>query len=241
MKSLNHENLLFIRIKLISIFVILLSFILCSATGDTDNEYYNNYLNHIVHLTDENYKDVFTRSEIMLILFIEPNCLKCNRFMKNLLEVNEKVSKNKNELNTVLFATVEAFQDKKIAEELNIEKFPSFVYINKKFKFEEIITDLQNAEDLYTYLEHKLIRKWDLLTTIDQVSDFSVNKVNMVICVNENSERHKEYFSHIKNMTTIYEKANFFYVNIMKYRFEAYKLKKEYDGSHQFLNILKIC
>jgi hypothetical protein len=188
-------------------------------------------LNFITDLTSSNIHSFFDNSDSMLILFIEPNCLKCNRFTKILLELNEKISKENTELKRkVKFATVNGFQEKQIVEKLNVEEIPSFLFINKKLNYEQIISDVQSTNEIYEFLKRKIIRKWNFLESLQQVNDFREKRINLIVCRNEKSEIHSEFFQKLNMIIAKYEDVNYYVVNLYKHKSDMQKLEKEYQG-----------
>lgn len=202
-----------------------------NKTNENENSSTDNNLNLISEITSSSIHKFFDNSEIMLILFTEPNCLKCNRFIKIFMELNEKLSKENTELKKIKLATVNGFQEKQIVEKNNIEEIPSFLFKNKKQNYEEIITDIQGMNDLYEFLHKKIIRNWILLENLQQVNDFREKRINMIVCRNEKSEIHNDFFKKLNSIITKYEDVNYYLLNVMKYKSDIQKLEKEYKGN----------
>ena len=187
-------------------------------------------LNFITELTSNTIHRFFDNSDIMLILFIEPNCLKCNRFTKVFLELNQILSKETSELKKIKLGTVNGFQEKQIVEKNNIEEIPSFLFINKKLNYEEIISDIDSTSDIYEFLKRKIIRKWNFLENLQQANDFREKRINLIVCRNEKSEIHSEFFQKLNLIIAKYEEINYYVLNIIKYKSDIQKLEKEYRG-----------
>jgi len=188
-------------------------------------------LNFITELNSATFDKFLNTSDVMFILFVEPNCLKCNRFTKSFLELNEILSKEKNDLKKIRLATVNGFKERKIAQYLNIEDFPNFLFINKRINQEDSFSDIQSTNELYEYLKKKIIRKWNLLENLQQANDFRVNKVNMIVCRNEKSEIQQEFFEKLNLIIQKYENINYYTVDLYKLKFDIQMLDKLYQGN----------
>ncbi len=197
-------------------------------------------LNFINELTSGKIHKFFDNSDIMVILFTEPNCLKCNRFIKILSELNEKLSKENSDLKKIRLGTVNGFQEKQIVEKFNIEEIPSFLFINKRLNNEEIISDIQSTSEIYEILKRKIIRKWNILENLQQAKDFSEKRVNMIVCRNEMSEIHSEFFQKLNLIIEKYEDVNYYMLNLIKYKSDIQKLEKEFQGKFYYTHIFKL-
>jgi len=191
-------------------------------------------LNVIFDITSHTMHKFYNSSKIIMILFIEPNCIKCNRFVKIFSELNQILSKENDDLKNVKLGVLNGFQDKKIVENFDIEEFPTILFLNQKFNTQEKITDLQRTKDLYDFLYKKIIKKWNFLENLNEVEKFNENKVNMVVCRNEVSELQKEFFDKLKEIIEKYENVNYYLINVMNVKSEIKKLEKEYQGKLKF-------
>jgi hypothetical protein len=156
--------------------------------------------NNFVEVNNKNYNDFLNKSEYTLLFFYDTASTKSKKYDNVLKEtlmrlVSESQTSDKREslhakeiLDKVSFGKVDAYKNKELASEYEIEKFPSIKFIRPKSNLINEITEsfdinTVSTQQIINYLKKRVVRPWENLSSIDQLKDINKdNNINLVLC-----------------------------------------------------------
>jgi thiol-disulfide isomerase/thioredoxin len=169
--------------------------------------------NYVREINSNNLKEFIINSSSFLILFTEPNCLRCIRYTKILMELNQKFSNETNKLKEIKFATINSIENPSLLNDFKIKQVPTFLFYYKKYDLEERIIDIISADEIQILIEKKILKSWKFLDDISTIrKSISGDDVNFVVCKDGSNSKHERIFEMIFRNFEHFE-MNFFYAD----------------------------
>jgi hypothetical protein len=186
-------------------------------------------------LTYNNYEKVIKNNDFTLILFHEPACEKCKKWETTFNEVaallpnylTANYADYQEDFKRVVFAKVDGYRYKNIAEEFEIETFPTMILYRDKYKTRSEYDKVHmTAAYLLSFLKKKLRRTVSTISNTEELNAaINESNVNILFCgfnntiftsgvnLNDESDSGIEELETIKSVFASQENYNLYYVN----------------------------
>jgi thiol-disulfide isomerase/thioredoxin len=185
-------------------------------------------------LTYTNYKNVIQSNEYTLILFYEPACEKCKKWEITLNEVAlllpEYLTGNfadyRNDFEKITFSKIDSYKFKAIAEEYEVETFPTLLFIRDRFRVKSEYDKVNMTHtNLLAYLKRKLKRVVSQISTIEELTTASSeNNINVIFCgfnntlfnntnMNDIGTSDNKELEYLKTTLATYDNYNLYFTN----------------------------